>query len=190
MALLGPPILGQGQALSTRPSSNPGRVYIVVEAGNTFSGELADLQIWKINSPSLRIFNIKMCLSANLPRAQLMRCLFLEPGTGPVPASAELVGATQTANTAPTNARAVVLFDPIDSVTLNTDLILTMSMDGGSTYSSAFTLEKEADYDSNIQILTTNDLTLSGTSGTSIVYKFTTANSKELRIHGVYVQWR
>lgn len=101
-----------------------------------------------------------------------------------------LIGATQTANSAPTSARMVILHDPIDSVTLNTDAILDISMDGGSTYSTAFTLTKEADYDANVEILTTNDLLLDSTSGTSIVYRFRTANSKDQRLHGVYVQWR
>jgi len=53
------------------------------------------------------------------------------------------------------------------------------------------TLAKDADYDSNIQILTTTDEDISGqSSGTSVGYKLVTANSKNQRIHGVYLQWR
>jgi hypothetical protein len=105
-----------------------------------------------------------------------------------------LLGATQTADSAPSNARMVILHDPVDdSVTLNTDCTLEISMDGGSTFDT-FTLTKEADYGTidggTVEILTTEDLTLSATSGTSMVYRFSTANNKNQRLHGVYVQWR
>lgn len=104
-----------------------------------------------------------------------------------------LVGASQTADSAPTNARMVILYDPVDSVTLNTDCTLEISRDGGSTF-DAFTLTKEADYGTidggTVEILTTEDLTLAATSGTSMVYRFSTANNKNQRLHGVYVQWR
>lgn len=101
-----------------------------------------------------------------------------------------LIGATQTANSAPTNARMVVLYEAVDSSTLNTDCTIEISIDGGSTYSTAFTLVKEADYDANVEILTTDDLALDSTSGTSVVYRFKTLNEKVQRIHGVYIQWR
>jgi hypothetical protein len=104
-----------------------------------------------------------------------------------------LLGASQTANSAPSNARMVILHRPIDTVTLGTDCTLEISRDGGSTYDE-FTLTKEADYGTIaggvVEILTTDDLTLAATSGTSIVYRFKTLNSKDQRLHGVYVQWR
>lgn len=100
-----------------------------------------------------------------------------------------LIGAPQTASEAPTTARAILLYDPIDSATLNTDATLEVSMDGGSTYSTAFTLEKNSDYDANVEIIETDNLTLDSTSGTSMVYRFKTLNSKEIRLHGIYLQW-
>ena len=101
-----------------------------------------------------------------------------------------LISNSQSASSAPTNARLVVLHEAIDSVTLNTDLVASTTRNAGSAYTT-MTLAKDADYDSNIQILTTTDEDISGqSSGTSVGYKLVTANSKNQRIHGVYLQWR
>jgi hypothetical protein len=100
-----------------------------------------------------------------------------------------LISQSTTASEAPTTARAVVLYDPVDAATLNTDATLAVSMDGGSTYSTAFTLSKNSDYDSNVEILVTDTLTLDSTSGTSMVYKWNNLNDKEIRLHGVFLQW-
>lgn len=105
-----------------------------------------------------------------------------------------LIGNAQTANSQPTHVRAVVLYDPVDAATLNTDAILSISRDGGTTYTQA-TLTKEAEYgtvDSGVvEILTTGEVDISAQpSGTSIVYKFETLNSKNIRIHGIDVKWR
>ena len=101
-----------------------------------------------------------------------------------------LVGASQTAASAPSNIRMVMLYTPVDSSTLNTDVTLEISRDGGTTYST-YTLEYEADYDGTVQILTTEDIDVTGQpSGTSIVYRIKTLNNKNQRFHGVWVQWR
>lgn len=105
-----------------------------------------------------------------------------------------LLSAAQTASSAPASARMVILHDPVDSVTLNTDAVLSISRDNGTTFTD-FELTKEADYGTinggTVEILTTEDLDISGQpSGTSIIYKLTTANNKDLRLHGAYVQWR
>jgi len=100
----------------------------------------------------------------------------------------------QSASTAPTNARAVILHDPVDSLTLNTDTVFAVSRDNGVTFTD-FTLTKEADYGTidggNVEILSSDDLSISSQpSGTSMVFKFTTANTKKQRFHGAYLQWR
>jgi len=95
-----------------------------------------------------------------------------------------------TADVAPTHARLTVLFDPVDAVTLNTDLIFSVSIDDGTTFATA-TMEYVQDYTSDIRILTCDEIDLSGiTSGTEVVIKAVTANEKELKIHGWVVQWR
>jgi hypothetical protein len=101
-----------------------------------------------------------------------------------------LVSESFTADTAPTHARLTVLFDPVDAVTLNTDLIFSVSIDDGTTFATA-TMEYVQDYTADIRILTCDEIDLSGvTSGTEVVIKAVTANEKDLKIHGWVVQWR
>jgi hypothetical protein len=83
----------------------------------------------------------------------------------------------------------VILHEPIQPVILNTDCTLEVSRDGGTTW-ALFTLEKEADYDSGVDILTTDYLDISEQDpGTSIAYRFTTSNQRNQRLHGAYIQW-
>ena len=91
----------------------------------------------------------------------------------------------------PTSGRLVVLYDPIDTVTLNTDLIFECSRDGGTTW-TAWALAEDATFSGTVEILTTEDLDISAqpTGATSIIWRATTANLKDVQIHGVYLQWR
>jgi len=74
--------------------------------------------------------------------------------------------------------------------TLNTDIILKLSADGGSNYSTA-TLTAMPDFASGIKMAKVNDLSV--TAGTSLKYKIEFANqssgSKEARIRGVSLQY-
>ena len=74
--------------------------------------------------------------------------------------------------------------------TLNTDIVLKLSADGGSNYSTA-TLTAMPDFASGIKMAKVNDLSV--TAGTSLKYKIEFANqasgSKEARIRGVSLQY-
>ena len=73
---------------------------------------------------------------------------------------------------------------------LNTDIVLKLSADGGSNYSTA-TLTAMPDFASGIKMAKVNDLSV--TAGTSLKYKLEFANqasgSKEARIRGVSLQY-
>ena len=73
---------------------------------------------------------------------------------------------------------------------LNTDIVLQLSADGGSNYSTA-TLTAMPDFASGIKMAKVNDLSV--TAGTSLKYKISFANqaasSKEARIRGVSLQY-
>jgi len=100
-----------------------------------------------------------------------------------------LISEPATALAVPTYARIVALVDPIDVVTINTDLIYYATRDD-FTSTSAATLTKMADYDANIEIYTSGEIDISGqTSGTTMGYQADNANDKELRIHGTWLQW-
>ena len=74
--------------------------------------------------------------------------------------------------------------------TLNTDIILQLSADNGSTYSTA-TLSAMPNFSSGIKMAKVNDLAV--TAGTQLKYKISFANqssgSKEARIRGVSLQY-
>jgi len=74
--------------------------------------------------------------------------------------------------------------------TLNTDIVLKLSADGGSNYSTA-TLVAMPDFATGIKMAKVNDLSV--TAGTSLKYKIEFANqasgSKEARIRGVSLQY-
>ena len=105
------------------------------------------------------------------------------------PSTMTLVSDTFTAQTAPTEASLVLLHQPVDSVTLNTDILAYISRDNGTTYTLG-TLASGGEYSTNINILTINGLDISAQpSGTSMRYKLVTANAKEQRLHGSWIQW-
>ena len=74
--------------------------------------------------------------------------------------------------------------------TLNTDVVLKLSANGGTNYSTA-TLTAMPDFASGIKMAKVNDLAV--TAGTSLKYKLEFANqasgSKEARIRGVSLQY-
>ena len=96
-----------------------------------------------------------------------------------------------TAASATTKMGAVITYqDNAGTNALNTDIVLQLSADGGSNYSTA-TLTALPDFSTGIKMAKVNDLTV--TSGTSLKYKISFANqaagSKEARIRGVSLNY-
>ena len=86
---------------------------------------------------------------------------------------------------------AVITYqDKIGTNTLNTDIILKLSANNGSNYSTA-TLTALPDFATGIKMAKVNDLSV--TAGTQLKYKIEFANqnsaSKEARIRGVSLQY-
>ena len=96
-----------------------------------------------------------------------------------------------TASSATTKMGAVITYqDTSGTNALNTDIVLQLSADGGSNYSTA-TLTALPDFSTGIKMAKVNDLAV--TSGTSLKYKISFANqaqgSKEARIRGVSLNY-
>ncbi|MBF0326552.1 MAG: hypothetical protein HQL42_15980 [Alphaproteobacteria bacterium] len=112
-------------------------------------------------------------------------------GTVTAPGNITVVSTATTAEagTTDTEARIVLLHQPIDAVTLNTDVTVEVSRDNGTTW-SAGTLINQGAFDATTNILSTT-IDLSGQpSGTAMKWRFKTFNAKEQRLHGVWMQWR
>ena len=100
-----------------------------------------------------------------------------------------LISDTFTAETAPTESSLVILHQPVDSVTINTDILGYISRDAGTTWTLG-TLVDAGSFDSTTNILTMNAVDISGQpSGTSMKYKIVTVNTKDQRIHGAWLAW-
>ena len=96
-----------------------------------------------------------------------------------------------TASSATTKMGAVITYqDNAGTNALNTDIVLQLSADGGSNYSTA-TLTALPDFSTGIKMAKVNDLAV--TSGTSLKYKILFANQsngvKEARIRGVSLNY-
>jgi len=100
-----------------------------------------------------------------------------------------LISNNQIPTDVPTEARIVIFEEDVNSITLNTDLKAYISRDDGANYSQV-TLEDVGNYISTARVLH-GTVDISGQpSDTDVVYKLTTHNNKNLKIHGVGISWK
>ena len=77
----------------------------------------------------------------------------------------------------------------IDSITLNTDLIASVSRDGGSTFSTVTLADEGYITGSSGQRILAGVVTISGQpSGTNMRWKLALANNAS-KVHGVSLSW-
>jgi len=121
---------------------------------------------------------------------------FTPPTSQPVAATTSATGNfisnAITASASTNKMGAIITYqDQAGTNTLNTDIVLQLSADGGSNFTTA-TLTALPDFSTGIKMCKVNDLTI-GTAGTSLKYKLSFANqsagSKEARIRGVSLQY-
>ena len=80
--------------------------------------------------------------------------------------------------------------DDLESITVNTDLIGSVSRDGGSNFTNATLVDEGYVTGAAGQRIYAATVTISGQpSGTSMRWKLTTANTKKIDIHGVSLAW-
>jgi len=106
-------------------------------------------------------------------------------------ATGNFTGTTITAPSSVSEMGAIITYqDNAGTNALNTDIVLQLSADGGSNYSTA-TLTALPDFSTGIKMAKVNDLAV--TAGTQLKYKISFANqaqgSKEARIRGVSLQY-
>ena len=111
-------------------------------------------------------------------------------GSGTVNATGSFEGNAITASSTNNMGAVITYQDQAGTNTLNTDIVLKLSADNGSNYSTA-TLTALPDFASGIKCAKVNDLSV--TAGTQLKYKIEFANqsagSKEARIRGVSLQY-
>jgi hypothetical protein len=106
-------------------------------------------------------------------------------------ATGNFISNTITAPSSVNKIGAIITYqDALGTNSLNTDIVLQLSADGGSNFTTA-TMTPLPDFSTGIKMAVANDLTI-GTAGTSLKYKISFANqsaSKEARIRGVSLQY-
>ena len=94
-----------------------------------------------------------------------------------------------TASAVPTTSRIVVFEENVATPTLNTDIIASISRDGGSNFTTATLTDSGYVTGSSGQRILTGQAVVSGQpSGQSMRWKLALANNTS-RIHGVSLQW-
>ena len=103
--------------------------------------------------------------------------------------SSTIVSTAFSAGSVPTSARIVVFEERVASATLNTDIIASISRDGGSTFTTATLTDSGYVTGSSGQRILTGQATVSGQpSGQSMRWKLALANNA-IKVHGVALQW-
>ena len=103
--------------------------------------------------------------------------------------STTIISNAFSAGSVPTTSRIVVFQENIDSPTLNTDIIASVSRDGGSNFTTATLSDSGYVTGSSGQRILTGQATISGQpSGQSMRWKLALANN-QVKIHGVSLQW-
>ena len=110
-----------------------------------------------------------------------------QPGTT---SSTTIVSNAFTAGSAPTSSRIVVFQEDVASTTLNTDVIASVSRDGGSNFTTITLADSGYVTGASGQRILTGTANISGQpSGTSMRWKLALANNAS-KIHGVSLQWK
>ncbi len=95
-----------------------------------------------------------------------------------------------TAGSAPSTARIVLFEENVATPTLNTDIIASISRDGGTTFTTATLADSGYITGTSGQRILTGTATVSGQpSGTAMRWKLALANNA-VKIHGVSLQWK
>ena len=115
--------------------------------------------------------------------------LFTTTGVPLATSSTTIVSNAFTAGSAPSTSRIVVFQENVDSITLNTDIIASVSRDGGSNFTNVTLADEGYIAGSSGQRILTGVATISGQpSGTSMRWKLALANNVS-KIHGVSLSW-
>lgn len=103
------------------------------------------------------------------------------------PSDMTLISQSQTAKTAPTRANILLLAD--GNIDLNaSDLIASVSKDGGTIFTEVTTLEEVGNFEDGK--LYTGAVDLPVGTGTNMEWKVETANDIDVQLHGVGLEWR
>ena len=110
-------------------------------------------------------------------------------GTKTIAQSTTIVSNAFTAGSAPSTSRIVVFQENVDTPTLNTDIIASVSRNGGSNFTNVTLTDEGYITGASGQRILTGTVSIAGQpSGTSMRWKLALANNQS-KIHGVSLSW-
>ena len=125
----------------------------------------------------------------NTPLAPGEDGFVLITGTAQATGSTTIVSNAFTAGSAPSKSRIVVFQEDVDSTTLNTDIVASVSRNGGSNFSTVTLVDEGYVTGASGQRVLAGLVDISGQpSGTSMRWKLALANNQS-KIHGVSLSW-
>jgi hypothetical protein len=144
------------------------------------------------NTTQYRYFRF-VGVSGNVSNSPYQNSLMLKEATSSLVTNAtgNFISNVITAPSSTSKMGAIITYqDNAGTNTLNTDIVLQLSADNGSNFTTA-TMTAMPDFASGIKMAKVNDLSV--TAGTQLKYKISFANqssgSKEARIRGVSLQY-
>ncbi len=160
-------------------------------AGMTGSGTDYTQEISWTNTTAYRYLRLEGQSGAQSNDSAWQEELEFKVQTGTYNATGSFESNAITAPSSTNKMGAIITYqDQAGTNALNTDIVLKLSADGGSNYTTA-TMTAMPDFASGIKMAKVNDLSV--TAGTSLKYKIEFANqasgSKEARIRGVSLQY-
>jgi len=176
---------GSAPGMFTIEGSDEGSAWAVIQSYNQTGWTNYEKRTFTFSAPqTYRYFRLNGS-SQSGARLGIDELEFLG-GVGPDPMA--LVSNAFAAVAEPVSARAVVLVEPIDAVTLNTDLVCEISRDDGTSW-AAGTLAQETTM-AAVLVLGTGEIDLTGQpSGTDMRIRLRTPNGDAVKVHGWAVQW-
>ncbi len=173
-----------GHASNSNPYTQSGSL---LHTYSGYSGSQADDIVFGTGYPNNTLINSGTYLMRN---ASIKTGITSLAGGTTTNATGNFISNAITAPTSTSSMGAIITYqDQAGTNALNTDIVLQLSADNGSNYSTA-TLTAMPDFSTGIKMAKVNDLAV--TAGTQLKYKISFANqsgSKEARIRGVSLQY-
>lgn len=140
-----------------------------MHAGNwqtPFNGYVSDLAMWNRKLTDAEVASLSSIVAQSMT----------------------LISTFTVAAAAPDSARIVLFEQDVDAISLNSDLLAFVTRNNGGSWAQ-ITLQEESNYQPGKRLLSgTGDLS-SQTSGTSVRWKVTTHNNKNMKLYGVGMTW-